>query len=116
MPRGGYVTSKSVYKAELGSRDTGTIAGVVPLPAQTFYRQAFSVSAYGIAFNLAASGSLQMLGSASNHQSAPSAAVRGCNVWGLTGPATLKCPCCLIMHDAASCVVAWHMLQLQQAS
>lgn len=46
VPRGAYVTSKSVYKAELGSRDTGTIAGVVPLPPQTFYRQAAQLSSH----------------------------------------------------------------------
>ncbi|KAK9864314.1 hypothetical protein WJX84_006155 [Apatococcus fuscideae] len=54
VPRGAYVSSKSVERAEVGSRDTGTIAGVVPLPPQTFYRYIFEAGQTKFAISVGA--------------------------------------------------------------
>ena len=40
VPRGARLTDSHLEKTEPGRRDTGTVAGTVPLPPQTFYRQA----------------------------------------------------------------------------
>lgn len=40
VPRGSRLVGSHLEKTEPGQRDTGTVAGVVPLPPQTFYRHA----------------------------------------------------------------------------
>ncbi|KAK9867414.1 hypothetical protein WJX84_000063 [Apatococcus fuscideae] len=41
VPRGAKFVASSLEKTEAGQRDTGTVAGIVPLPPQTFYRYQF---------------------------------------------------------------------------
>ncbi len=55
VPRGARLIESHSERTEPGSRDTGTIAGIVPLPPQNFYRQVFDA----VKDSVAASSSAQ---------------------------------------------------------